>query len=199
MSRGGMRCGAGRPGWHAKTAGKLQVDVRKLHRDGHLSARYALTWQWASGAAIKLETSPDLVTLVYRYKDSKGEWRDVNQRVAITTTACHYGGSRPWFVCPRCCERVAILYLWNVPLCRTCAKLVYPSQAEDAIGRSWRRSRKIAKRLGQEADAWMTPRRSKGMRLATFERLCEEWWAEEELRECMFAAFVGRLTGLGGA
>lgn len=193
MSRGGMRFGAGRPGWHAKTAGKLQVDVRNLYRDGHLSARYVLTWQWSRGATIKLETSPDTVTLAYRYKDRHGEWREVNQRVVITKTPCHYGGSRPWFACPRCHERVAILYLWNVPLCRACTKLVYPSQSEDAIARSWRRSRKIAKRLGQEADAWTAPRRPKGMRLATFEKLAAAWWAEELLRDDMLAAFVGRM------
>jgi hypothetical protein len=188
-----MRYGAGRPGWHAKTAGKLTVDVRRLQRDGHLSAQYRMTWQWSNGATIGLETSPDDVALSYRYKDRQGEWRDVNQRVTLTRTPCHYGGSRPWFACPRCRERVAILYLWNVPLCRKCAKLVYPSQAEDAIARSWRRSQKIAKRLGQDADAWMAPRRPKGMRLATFERLREQWWAEEQLRDEMLAVFVRRL------
>lgn len=193
MSRGGMRYGAGRPGWHAKTAGKLTVDVRRLQREGCLSAQYRLTWQWSTGASIGLETSPDAVTLTYCYKDREGDWRDVNQRVAITRTPCHFGGSRPWFACPRCRERVAILYLWNVPLCRKCARLVYLSQAEDAIDRSWRRSRKIAKRLGQDADAWMAPRRPKCMRLATFERLRAQWWAEEVLRDEMLAAFVGRL------
>lgn len=196
MSRGGLRYGAGRPGWHAKTAGKLQVDVRRLHRDGHLSACYRMTWQWPRGASIELETTPDQVRLSYRYKDRQGEWRDVDQRVAITRSLCHYGGSRPWFACPRCRERVAILYLWNVPLCRRCAELVYPSQSEDAIARSWRRSRKIAKRLGQKADAWMAPRRPKGMRLATFERLAAQWWAEEQLRDDRLAAFVSRFGDL---
>lgn len=198
MSRGGMRCGAGRPGWHAKTAGKLQVDVRKLHRDGNLSGKYIVTWQWASGATIKLETSPDLVTLLYRYKDSQSEWRDVTQPVAVTRTPCHYGGSRPWLSCPRCSKRVAILYLWNVPLCRSCAKLVYPSQAEDAIARSWRRSRKIAAKLGQlgEINAWLELCRPSGMRQVKFERLCAQWWVEEELRDRHLALFLSQLTNL---
>ena len=30
MSRGGYRCGAGRPGWHAKTAGKLAVEGAQI-------------------------------------------------------------------------------------------------------------------------------------------------------------------------
>jgi len=197
MSRGGYRNGAGRPGWHAKTAGKLAVDVRKLHRDGHLSGCYRTTWTWSSGASIELETSPDLVTLVYRYKDSQGDWRAVRQPVTVTRTPCHYGGSRPWFACPRCHARVAILYLWNVPACRKCARLVYPSQAEDAIGRSWRRTNKIMVRLGQaEAGAGAVPRRPKGMREATFARLWEAWVREDERREYMIAVFMAKFPGL---
>ena len=194
MSRGGYRCGAGRPGWHAKTAGKLAVDVRKLHRDGHLSGCYRMHWHWSSGATIELDTTPDIVTLTYRYKDGGGEWRDVRQTVTVTRTPCHYGGSRPWFACPRCYGRVAILYLWNVPACRKCARLVYPSQADDAMGRSWRRTRKLEKRLSGGTGEW-NYRRPKGMRRATFERLREEYWREEQLRDGMLAAFVGRMLG----
>lgn len=196
MSRGGYRYGAGRPGWHAKTAGKLAVDVRRLHRDGYLSgAACRMTWTWASGAAIELETTPDVVTLVYRYKDAQGDWRDVRQPVTVTRTPCHYGGTRPWFACPRCWRRVAILYLWNVPACRTCARLVYPSQADDAIGRSWRRTRKLEHLLSGGAGEW-NHRRPKGMRRATFERLREAYWREEQLRDEALLAFVARFPGL---
>lgn len=197
MSRGGIRYGAGRPGWHAKTAGKRSLDVRRLQRDGHLSAGQRVTWQWSSGASIVMETEADAVRLSYRYQDRQGDWRDVDQRIAIARTPCHYGGSRPWFTCPRCWQRVAILYLWNVPLCRRCAKLVYPSQAEDEISRSWRRSRKIAAQLGQksEVDAWMRPRRPAGMREATYARLWAAWMREQDYREGLLTAFTARLTG----
>lgn len=194
MSRGGYRCGAGRPGWHAKTAGKLAVDVRKLHRDGHLSGCYRMNWHWSSGATIELETTPDMVTLTYRYKDGGGEWRDVRQPVTVTRTPCHYGGSRPWFACPRCYGRVAILYLWNVPACRKCARLVYPSQADDAMGRSWRRTRKLEKLLSGGTGEW-NYRRPKGMRRATFERLREAYWREEQLRDELLAPFIARMIG----
>lgn len=189
MSRGGYRCGAGRPGWHAKTAGKLAVDVRTLHRDGYLSGCNRMTWHWSSGAAIELETTPDMVTLTYRYKDREGEWRDVRQPVTVTRTLCHYGGSRPWFACPRCHRRVAILYLWNVPACRKCARLVYPSQSEDAIGRSWRRTLKLVKLLSGGTGEWNF-RRPKGMRKATFERLREAYWHEEDVRDQALMAFM---------
>lgn len=194
MSRGGYRCGAGRPGWHAKTAGKLAVDVRRLHRDGHLSGCCRMTWHWSNGAAIDVETTPEMVTLTYRYKDGGGEWRDVRQPVTVTRTPCHYGGSRPWFVCPRCHGRVAILYLWNVPACRKCARLVYPSQADDAMGRSWRRTRKLEKLLSDGSGEW-NYRRPKGMRRATFERLREAYWREEQLRDELLAPFLARMMG----
>lgn len=194
MSRGGHRIGAGRPGWHAKTAGKLAIDVRRLHRDGHLAGSNRITWTWSSGSAIELETTPDIVTLVYNYKDPHGEWRAVRQPVTVTRTLCHYGGSRPWFVCPRCHGRVAILYLWNAPACRKCARLVYPSQADDATGRSWRRTRKLEKLLSGGTGEW-NYRRPKSMRQATFERLREAYWREEQLRDEMLAPFLARMLG----
>ncbi|MUV14690.1 hypothetical protein [Noviluteimonas gilva] len=91
---------------------------------------------------------------------------------------------------------MAILYLWNVPLCRKCAKLVYPSQAEDPMARSWRRSHKIAARLGQNASAWMSPVRPKGMRLKTFKKLAAAWFEEEDQRDQMLVAFVSRLEAV---
>lgn len=188
-----MRCGAGRPGWHLKTTAATRLDVRDLQRKGaldHATATVALTW--ASGANIRVDVEGESATLVYRYKFNDG-WRDISQRVSLERTPCHYGGTRPWFRCPRCRSRVALLYLRGWPSCRKCARLVYQSQSEDAIGRSWRRSQKIAARLGQEASAWTAPRRPKGMRLATFERLRAQWWAEEDLRENMLAAFVARM------
>ncbi len=194
--KGGARYGAGRPGWHATTAGKHRVDVRQLHRGGHLSGDYRLTWQWSDGANIQLDTSPDVVTLTYRYRSRGNDWCDVNQRVLVTRTACHYGKSRPWFICPRCHGRVAILYLWNIPLCRTCARLVYPSQSDDALARSWRRTRKIERRLAGGAEEW-NYRRPKGMRMATYEKLLAAYWEEEKYRDNAFVEFaLRRFPGL---
>ncbi len=51
-------------------------------------------------------------------------------RLRLTWTACNYGGAgRPWFVCPGCERRAAILYGTAPPLlCRSCLGLVYASQ-----------------------------------------------------------------------
>lgn len=189
MSRGGYRFGAGRPGWHAKTAAALRLDVRKLHRDGHLSGHNRMTWRWSNGATVGMDTAPDAVTLSYRYKFSDG-WRDISQRVNLERTSCNYGGERPWFRCPRCCGRVAILYLRGWPGCRKCSRLVYPSQSDDAIARSWGRTYRIMRRLGQACDGYAVPRRPKGMRRATFDRLWEAWCREEKLRDEALMLFM---------
>lgn len=191
MSRGGSRYGAGRPGWHAKTTDTVQIDVRRLHRDGYLSGHHSMTWRWSNGAVAGLVTAPHAVTLTYRYNFIEG-WRDVRQEVRLSRSHCHLGGSRPWFICPRCSRQAAILYLHGWPACRKCARLVYPSQSEDSIDRSWGRTYKILRRLGQDADEYV-PRRPKGMRRATFERLWDAWCREEEYRDDMIAAFAARL------
>lgn len=194
MSRGGMRLGAGRPGWHAKTTAAIALDVRHLHRTGMLSALGPTTLQWPKGGTVGMHVEADAVTLGYRFKFAEG-WRDISQRVAITRTPCHYGGGRPWFTCPRCLGRVAIVYLRGWPSCRKCARLVYPSQSDDAIGRSWRRTHAILRRLGFTGDAshWYAVRRPKGMREATYARCWAELVRLDGQREDAIARFIARM------
>jgi hypothetical protein len=65
----------------------------------------------------------------------------------------------------------------------------YPSQSEDTMARSWRRTRKIETKLAGGAREW-NYRRPKGMRKATFERLREAYWREEEIRDRALADFI---------
>lgn len=150
-------------------------------------------WRWTNGAKAALSTSPDAVTLAYRYHFSEG-WRDIQQEVQLTRSACHFGGSRAWFICPRCSRRTVMVYLHGWPACRKCSRLVYPSQSEDGIDRSWGRTHRIMQRLGQGGDGpHAVPRRPKGMRRATFERLWEAWCREVEYRDEAMALFAERL------
>lgn len=48
--------------------------------------------------------------------------------VGITWTACNIGGHRPWFICPRCGDRRAILYKVREFGCRVCSSLYYATQ-----------------------------------------------------------------------
>jgi hypothetical protein len=94
---------------------------------------------------------------------------------------------------------VAILYLWNIPLCRKCARLVYPSQSDDALGRSWQRARKIERRVAGGAEEW-NYRRPKGIRHTAYERLLKARIWEEKYRDRAFVehalrVFPGLLDG----
>jgi hypothetical protein len=68
--RGGSRFGAGCPGWKGKTGHRLQLDVRRIVRDGLLVPGRDYTWSWSSDgrqtASIgMLIDSPNSITLHY--------------------------------------------------------------------------------------------------------------------------------------
>lgn len=72
---------------------------------------------------------------------------DFLQIIELTTTACNYGRSRYWFVCPECEKRVAILYFQKQFNCRQCLKLAYPIENMTKINRAhwmaWKLKRRI--------------------------------------------------------
>ncbi|MEO9078275.1 MAG: hypothetical protein ABI268_03085, partial [Rhodanobacter sp.] len=128
------------------------------------------------------------VTLDYCHGD-KGE----AQRVVLylQRTACQYGGNRPWFTCPRCSHRVAVVCMagavWG---CRHCLRVRYKSQSEDPIQRTWRRTRKIKARLVSGKDR--PHGKPAGMHWATFERMADELAAIERKRNSAFSLYVAR-------
>jgi hypothetical protein len=96
---------------------------------------------------------------------------DLDYQVSIVRTPCHYGGSRPWFRCPRCGCRRAVLY--GVASdgrfgCRHCMRLAYASEAESRADRINRRSQKLQSKLGENGE------KPKGMRWQTFDRICAQ-------------------------
>jgi hypothetical protein len=129
-----------------------------------------------STGSILLSSHGDALTLTYRYRVHGGDWQDVTQSVALDWTPCRYGGVRPWFLCPRCSRRVAVLamdghWFW----CRHCYRLPYTSQQEGRIDRLYRKARKIRDKVGASHNlmehVWRKP---KGMHWRTFERLCTQ-------------------------
>lgn len=64
-----------------------------------------------------------------------GEKEDMNYKIRLTTTPCHYGGRRYWFVCPLtkneqyCGRRVGVLFSINKWFgCRHCGEIAYRAQ-----------------------------------------------------------------------
>jgi hypothetical protein len=93
------------------------------------------------------------------------ESEQLSHPVLIEWTPCPYGGSRPWFRCPRCNARRAVLHgLANDGRfgCRGCLNLVYTVEDERKMNRVWRKRGKIEAKL---VSGWKRP---KGMHWATF-------------------------------
>lgn len=58
----------------------------------------------------------------------KSKINALGQTLDITTTPCHFGNERSWFLCPACRRRVATLYkppAKEMLLCRKCHDLSY--------------------------------------------------------------------------
>jgi hypothetical protein len=166
-----------------KTTGQmLALDVRKLNREGALHPGGSSVLQWfkndVSVAAVEVDADSD--HLVIRYAEIEGdEPRRYEYAVKLERTPCHLGGQRVWLRCPEkgCGRRVAILYGGPNFACRHCHHLAYQSQREQPMG--WPDTRALRARGRLEFDFFGEPRRPKGMRQRTFERLAkmaEEWW-----------------------
>ena len=81
------------------------------------------------------ETPADLAKKIAELMSLKitvGEGKDAfSYNISYTTTPCHYGGSRLWFICPSCGNRAGVLYQPSYSkyyLCRDCQQLTYESR-----------------------------------------------------------------------
>ena len=175
--------GSGRSGGRPVIDGCRSLDVNRLHREGWLRPGWTGTLRWSRDGeevgSIGLLASQGRITLTYRYRWCDEEWQDVAEPVPIVWTPCHFGGSRPWFVCHGvvdgvlCGRRVGKLYgPGQYFLCRHCYRLAYQSQREQPHERALRRANGIRMRLGGEPGMLCPfPEKPKGMHRRTYERL----------------------------
>jgi hypothetical protein len=148
------------------------------------------SWRWTWSA-----TDEEAGRVGYRFDENllhlsytaNGEAR--THSIVVARTPCHFGGSRPWFRCPACGCRVAVLYHRQGRFgCRRCQRIAYLSQSDDAMDRAWRKQRKVEARLGPD---WAKP---KGMHATTYKRLFAVIMDCEEQREI---ALFARLISMG--
>lgn len=171
-------CGSGRTGWKPKAETSKRVDIRYLYKRGMLTAgrQSKLSWNIGRETAgnIDLLAKENRLILSYRIRlVSEEEWQSVVEPVSLTWTDCNYGGHRPWFLCPKCNRRVAVLYgAGHYFLCRHCYRITYYSRCEGAYDRLLRKERKIRKKLSpdgsDDAPIYFKP---KGMHQKTFDLL----------------------------
>ncbi|WP_423212651.1 hypothetical protein [Paracoccus yeei] len=177
--------GSGRR-WHFgskdPTESYRSIDVRWLKREGMLTpgAPRHITWSRHGKifASINIRAELGRVILAYRHRSGGGEWKDESYPVHLTTTPCHIGGERHWFLCPArgCGQRIAVIYGGSIFACRKCHQLAYPSQREDIADRAGRRADRIRSRLGWPAGVLNGSDfgKPKGMHWRTYQRLCRE-------------------------
>ena len=168
--------GSGRRGGKNCTDDMRSVDVRRLQREGLLIPGQSRRWRWLRHgqevASIGFAVERDYVRFTYRHRSSGGQWQDVHAAAYLERTPCRLGGSRVWWLCPCCGQRVALLYIGKMPACRKCCHLAYRSERETVDGRATRQVDKLRERLGWEP-GFLNGNGLKptGMHWRTFERL----------------------------
>jgi len=114
------------------------ISVKKLKEWNYFAQGYkcgTLTWSrqgeqiGSIGVSVSISGREGAMRLNYRH-DNKD---DMDYEVRLTSTPCHYGGVRWWFICPLsrngvyCGRRVGVLYLGKYAGCRHCYDLTYES------------------------------------------------------------------------
>lgn len=176
----------------------MPLDIRQLARRDLMKPGIWYGWHWSSDGervgSISFSTVgyPDSLKLSYQWTPHGGEARNVECRLLLARVAGGFG-SRPMFLCPDCRRCCAVVYFggWRFA-CRKCLNLAYASEAEDGMGRLWRRQLKIERRLsggGGEWDGWSRP---KGMHARTFERLRERIFKIEQAKDALLAMHLPR-------
>lgn len=159
--------GSGRRGAceHPRTTSHfVSIDVRRWGKAGLLHQGSCFRWLFDPGrddfsAFVRVGAKGVLVSLdrELRLVDAGGARR--GSQVGLIWTLCHFGGQRPWFVCPveGCGRRVAILYFGPALACRRCSRLVYQSQCEGPCDRAVRRAVRLRQRLRWDPDLLKGP------------------------------------------
>ncbi len=199
--------GSGRSTCNLKAEDCRSLEVSSLHREGCLRAGQRGGWVWSRegqevGRIGYTSTASSLI-LDYRVRQHGGEWEPITQTVPFTYVQCHYGGQRPYFLCPgvvsgqHCRRRVGKLFAGGTYfLCRHCYNVSYSSQSEAQYDRLLRRANKLRIALGGEpgSASWIAER-PKGMWHRTYQRKrLEIDWCEQKANHLFIERFAHVLS-----
>lgn len=198
---GGIGSGRGL-GWNKRTTLEeiITIDIRYLKKQGLLRPSLYGRLSWTCGGDdsgnINYCTHNEGIELIYRYRPAGGEWQDVRQLIRYEDTPCHFGGTRKWFVCPSCGQRVGVLGSeTGLFLCRHCNQLPYASQSEGKIDRMIRARDKLGKRIFHGDGNYEFCKR-KGMHRTTYEKLLKRYCELDWVIDHWIATKLGSLEGL---
>ena len=186
-ARGGTQMGGYGSGrrWSSKetTDDYRRLDVRWLYRKGWLAPGCVANLRWSSRgveiAAIREWAESDRITVRYSHQYNGEPWETLEYPIFIERTRCHYGGTRPWFLCPKpgCGRRVAVLYSGKYFYCRHCRQLAYSSQRESPLDRALARAQSLHIRLGGDGCVidGLPPFKPKGMHKRSYDNLTRRY------------------------
>lgn len=175
--------GSTRWDWHRTrqtTDPQLWLDVRLLARRGALAPGAWSTTAWTCrgepSGDITHRAEADALILDYKVKGPRdADWQPVRERIQLDRTPCHYGGTRPWFLCPGCGRRRAVLFsVGGLFRCRPCHNLAYSSTRETPADRALRRGDTLRRKIGGRPGLQSWPLKPKGMHWATYSRIMIE-------------------------
>jgi len=158
--------GSGRWGYSASrrttTDDVKHLDIRYLKRNHLLENNTVSTLRWSTNGnsenSIRLLSLSNKVTLSYSYRMPNNDWQSVQQDIRLVHTPCHLGNTRPWFACPSCGKRVALLFYYETRFkCRQCHSLRFASQTASYLERIIDQKHKLGQRIFQHyeyGDGW---------------------------------------------
>jgi hypothetical protein len=156
---------------------------------GYGSGRYGflgLTPKQTVEQCLELSIGQVKPSLTTKAQQVRVKFLGKNYELSVTWTDCHYGGQRPWFLCPCCSARVGKLYqssLRGTLACRPCQQLTYVSCQVGEREQLNLENVKLRRKLGARGDDLSGfapfPERPKGMHQRTYERICRQLQANE--------------------
>jgi hypothetical protein len=195
--------GFGSGGWNASgkptTSGAKPLDVNSLNKKGALQSGAFSQSSWTRGdepaGDIQIRAHEGFIKLIYKARTDGGDWQKVDETVPLVWVPCHFGGQRPYFLCPQCERRIVKLYGLIRFFCRTCNNLTYSSQRERYIDRALRTANRLRVRLGGKPGmANCIASRPRYMHHKTYQRITEEIHKAEAIANEFTFALVERLT-----
>ncbi len=192
---GGYLSGGGRGA--GKCEAMHRIEMAWMRKQGYLNPGRWATISWSRGreptGRIGTRAHDGWLELNYSVN---GE--PIKDAVYYRRTRTNFGGWRDWFECPNCGRACSVLYGGKHFRCRTCYRLTYSSQYEEAWERLRGKAERVRKKLGDRTglsvgDFNPFPPRPKGMHHQTYERLEQQDLAYQERLALGFeASFYSR-------